>query len=636
MPTRKEPGKITVEELNRKLADPQVSRKELARYFLPDEERSGQFDPRLRLNPETVEVPRTAEARTRSALALNAANTWARLRRRMDFEAKLAAGYDGPVIVSEGDSWFQYPIILEDVIDVLSERYAIRSLDAAGDTLENMVAENEYAEALADTGAPLFLLSAGGNDALGGGNLKEHLRDFDPALSPADHLLPSYRQLIDHAIALYDTVFRAVEALPGDIVTVCHGYDRPIPRNGRWLGKPMEARGIVDAAMQRAITDVMVDRFNARLKQLADTFPRVRYLDLRGVVGRDVVRWHDELHPTDAGYADVAERFHQAIEAETRAGVRALGAEALAAPARRRGGKKGGKTVPAPGVIGQARTGLSLHAGLNTIDPAHYGDDGALAACEFDAEDMTAIARNAGFEVMQTLTSPKATRKAVIEGIADAAKRLRAGDIFLFTYAGHGSQLPDMNRDEEDGVDETFCLYDGMFVDDELYDLWCSFADDVRVLVIADSCHSGTSIRKAPEAAALAAAATLVPLPTPRFLPPTVAGRTFRRNRDFYERILTKPAKLDERLLVRELARPLRCTVQLISGCQDNQVSRDGIANGRFTEELLKVWGEGRFTGDYKTFHRRIVAGMPPVQTPNHWVIGRPNAAFVAQKPFSI
>ena len=37
------------------------------------------------------------------------------MRRRWAFESRLAGGYNGPIIVSEGDSWFQYPLKLEDV-----------------------------------------------------------------------------------------------------------------------------------------------------------------------------------------------------------------------------------------------------------------------------------------------------------------------------------------------------------------------------------------------------------------------------------------------------------------------------------------------------------------------------------------
>jgi hypothetical protein len=36
--------------------------------------------------------------------------------------------------------------------------------------------------------------------------------------------------------------------------------------------------------------------------------------------------------------------------------------------------------------------GVSLHIGLNRVDPAHYdGWDGTLNACEFDANAMRAI-----------------------------------------------------------------------------------------------------------------------------------------------------------------------------------------------------------------------------------------------------
>lgn len=42
----------------------------------------------------------------------------------------------------------------------------------------------------------------------------------------------------------------------------------------------------------------------------------------------------------------------------------------------------------------KAPIGLSLHIGLNAVDPKHYGGwRGDLVACEFDANDMAAISR---------------------------------------------------------------------------------------------------------------------------------------------------------------------------------------------------------------------------------------------------
>ena len=40
---------------------------------------------------------------------------------------------------------------------------------------------------------------------------------------------------------------------------------------------------------------------------------------------------------------------------------------------------------------------------------------------------------------------------------------------------------------------------------------------------------------------------------------------------------------------VKELSHPLKCFVLLLSGCQDNQLSRDGVPNGGFAEEIPNV-----------------------------------------------
>ena len=50
------------------------------------------------------------------------------------------------------------------------------------------------------------------------------------------------------------------------------------------------------------------------------------------------------------------------------------------------------------GAVAVAR-GLSLHIGLNSVSGAAYGGwTGPLAACEFDANDMAAIAKSKGMK----------------------------------------------------------------------------------------------------------------------------------------------------------------------------------------------------------------------------------------------
>src|SRR3990170_1731140 len=140
--------------------------------------------------------------------------------------------------------------------------------------------------------------------------------------------------------------------------------------------------------------------------------------------------------------------------------------------------------------------GISIHIGLNSVDPAHYaGWSGELAACEFDAKDMQAIAETNGF-VSTLLLTQDATADAVTGAIRDAGERLSAGDTLFVSYSGHGGQVPDGNSDEDDRRDETWCLFDRELIDDELYTLWSGFKPEVRVFVLSDSCHSGSAARQ--------------------------------------------------------------------------------------------------------------------------------------------
>jgi hypothetical protein len=273
--------------------------------------------------------------------------------------------------------------------------------------------------------------------------------------------------------------------------------------------------------------------------------------------------------------------------------------------------------------------GVSLHIGLNEVDPNHYGGwSGPLNACEADADDMEAIARSKNFTATKLLTK-SATRNRVLEAIDAAAKSLQSGDIFFLTYSGHGGQLPDKNNDEDDGMDETWCLFDGQMVDDELYARYAKFASGVRVLVFSDSCHSGTVTKLAFHAGRAAAAAPATNGRRYRLMPWDAALRTYRQNRSFYDPILSKRN-------VKESKKSVKATVLLISGCQDNQLSADGAFNGLFTGTLLAVWSNGGFSGDYRLFHKKIVQRMPPDQTPNYYLVGAANAAFEAQQPFTV
>lgn len=292
---------------------------------------------------------------------------------------------------------------------------------------------------------------------------------------------------------------------------------------------------------------------------------------------------------------------------------------------------------------------LSLHIGLNLVSAAAYeGWDGPLAACEFDARDMAAIARSKGMKPTLLLTK-KATRAAVLAAMRSAAKALKSGDFFFLSYSGHGGQVPDANRDERDGQDETWCLFDGQLIDDELYFELSRFAAGVRVLVLSDSCHSGSVTRE-----------RTPPPPPPgqraKLMPDAVGRRVYAAHQAMYDQLqkdvaqatqaarkaavdpdaaLAQVAVSGPALQATTLVGRFKPAVLLISGCQDNQTSMDGENNGAFTEKLLRVWNHGKFTGNYVGFHARIRAALPATQSPNLFTLG-PAAAFLQQAPFSV
>ncbi|MFA1627619.1 caspase family protein [Rhizobium mongolense] len=630
--------KITIEELNRRLADPAIIDDELQGYFLVDEAKSGPFNPVLAINPQTVSVPSTPDARARSAALLNSANFIARLRRRIAFNGRVGSGtYKGPILVSEGDSWFQYPFKLTDIIDELMQKYAVFSLDAAGDTLSNMYRQAEYVQAIESTGASIFLFSGGGNDVVAGGNLAAHLFDFDPSRPPAAHLRPSFSTVLDEAIGIYSKLVRQVAKAFPDVQIICHGYDYTVPANGPWLGKPMASRGITDNKFQRSIARVMIDRFNEKLSLLAVSSARLNYLDCRNSVAE--TEWFDELHPTDAGYRKVADKFAKMIEALSKKprDVAHKTDTARAARSKAATGKTAEQALPASRVPTSARLkdgpiGRSLHIGINSVDPAHYaGWSGPLAACEFDAQDMEEIAAGLGYDTTLLLTK-NATRDKVIAQIRKAADDLQPGDIFFMSCSSHGGRVPDFNGDEaDDATDETLCLYDGQLLDDELYELWAKFRAGVRVMVISDSCHSGTVVKAVLPGAVVPAVETMV-----RAMPNAVAARTFRQNRSFYTGLGRSMTGAEAQSVTRAKDSPISCSVRLISGCQDNQESLDGVGNGAFTAALINVWNHGQFDRDYAAFHKAIQKQLPNTQSPNHFCIGPRNPIFDAQTPFAI
>jgi len=348
--------KISMATLQQMARDPELPESELRRYFIARPEESRAFAPAVIPNPALVDVAEPLDV-TEGAMMMSWANGLARLRRQERFKLRRALGDSRPVLVSEGDSWFQFPILLDDVIDQLHDQYTIWSVDAAGDTLQNMVHDRaEYLDALRRHAgsARAFLFSGGGNDivgddAQGQSVVARIVRSFE-AGQPAEWYVatPEARQKFDWIEASYRKVLAAVEREFPRLPVICHGYGYAIPGGApgddrhpgwaavdKWLGVPLRERlGIRDPELQRAIVRLLIDRFNDMLRRLCGAshpggvFANAWHVDVRDTVGR---RWADELHPTNDGFAAVGQVFDNVLR-------RALHAreEALAAPDQER------------------------------------------------------------------------------------------------------------------------------------------------------------------------------------------------------------------------------------------------------------------------------------------------------------
>ena len=152
----------------------------------------------------------------------------------------------------------------------------------------------------------------------------------------------------------------------------------------------------------------------------------------------------------------------------------------------------------------------ALCIGVNNYPGTHMD----LAGCVNDAEDWTAELKARGFAVTQLLDA-QATKAAMVKGFKAVIGAAAKGDIVVITFAGHGTYVPDLNGDELDGLDEALCPYDlqtggAALIDDEIHAMFAARKPGVRLVLISDSCHSGTVTRAAgadPDARRLAASA---------------------------------------------------------------------------------------------------------------------------------
>jgi hypothetical protein len=127
--------------------------------------------------------------------------------------------------------------------------------------------------------------------------------------------------------------------------------------------------------------------------------------------------------------------------------------------------------------------------------------DAALQGCVRDANTWARVLSGLGFSVTKLLDG-SATRRAVLEALARLVKSAQPGDVLVFQYSGHGTQVEDLNGDEADRYDEALVPVDyrsgALLLDDDLADIYRGVPEGVVLTLFMDCCHSGTNSRFAP------------------------------------------------------------------------------------------------------------------------------------------
>jgi metacaspase-1 len=135
------------------------------------------------------------------------------------------------------------------------------------------------------------------------------------------------------------------------------------------------------------------------------------------------------------------------------------------------------------------------------INMAEYSDPANnLIGIERDIELFSGILEKLDImgDEIKVLQNEAATKQGIISAVESwLVDGVEASDRVVFYYSGHGYQVRDENGDEDDGCDEAFVPYDLDFLSDDELDGLLSRIPAREVLVVLDSCFSGTATKTA-------------------------------------------------------------------------------------------------------------------------------------------
>jgi metacaspase-1 len=268
---------------------------------------------------------------------------------------------------------------------------------------------------------------------------------------------------------------------------------------------------------------------------------------------------------------------------------------------------------------------VSIHIGVNDPQGQCAGQP-RLRHSEATAWRMAELANRAGYDSLLVLRGPEATCQAVDDALAGAARTLAAGDILFISFSGHGARVRDLDWDDEpDGWDEAWCLHDGILLDDKLAGFWRLFEPGVRILVVAENCFGGGSLRGRREGGA--GDGGVADAPRVRRPPPSP-------RRGPLQGVEAAPAPTASCIGAPLDADGIRASLLLLAASCEHRPAEDGV----YAKHLLDIWNNGAFPGSFCELHRKLRArllgrGAPE---PQILMLGAPDLRFPLEPAFHL
>lgn len=232
---------------------------------------------------------------------------------------------------------------------------------------------------------------------------------------------------------------------------------------------------------------------------------------------------------------------------------------------------------------------------------AYPDPDDRLAGCVNDAQLWSQALGNLGFETALLLDGG-ASRAAIEQSLRRLIGNSRPGDVLVFHYSGHGTQVDDWDRDEDDGFDEALCPFDfrtgALFLDDDIARLLADLPQGVNMTLFIDSCHSGTVTRFA-----VGPGGRLPPGTRARYAKATDELRKANRR---FRAALRAPRALNGR----GEQSPMNHTK--FSACRDDQQALESNGNGEFTRRALQILQESVAGMNHAQFQARLEKSFGP------------------------